>query len=430
MVKKVISILIAGIILVTGFASCNKNGTHQKDFAPSLDVEKEVSLTVLGSYGNFEALEQVINDFNKFYPNVNVTYEFTNTVLGSAKNRVVSKENIDILFMESIEIDYFYGDFAKKYLVDLVEEGIDVSNIDPRIFSTLAIDGKHYFMPAYLMTNGLLVNTSFLAKYNIPIPTNMNELIDACEKLHSKGITPIYTTNTFAAWLFFNHIIFDLLKSENKDSLIADMNNGKISAEIYEPSIKIYKQWLYKGYFDFSGNTLENSYGAYIMRFLEGDIPFLAATSDTISGVRKREAKSDTFQEKPFKYTYIPAPTGDTGYECAVLPNLLFSVCNVSNNLEYAVEFIKFMYTEKELNVLTTVKGMPSAYRKTGDPRLTKVEGLKEEEIFYLGEEGLSRSAINALYYSIPKIKPNDENIVLAIETYEKQLKDRLGESK
>lgn len=409
--------------------SCKKSENKKsldREFFPALDTEKEISLNILGTYGNFEALEQVINDFNVFYPNVTISYEFTNNILVSSTNRCVAKDNVDIIFAYSKEYNYYYKDFAKQYLVDLEQAGIHYSNIEDRIYNAVKFDGRYTIFPVYNQTVGIIVNTSLLSKYNIPIPGNLSEFEAACDKFLANGITPIYSSSEYAGELFFNKVVFDVLHSENKDEIIDELNSGKARSELFDESYRILKDWNSKGYFDFSADELESSYGPYILRFFKGDIPFMIGSSDTISGMRKREQKSEAFTEKPFKYTYIPAPTGKDGYECVAFPSLFFGVCNVSEHLDYAIEFMKFLSTKEELKTMTVVKGMPGVIRTTEDYRLEKFENLKENEILYSGEDGISGSALNVFFYILAKLTVDDEDATELVQRYQELMSQRL----
>lgn len=55
---------------------CAAGGSSkQQDFQPSLDTEKEVQFSVIGFFENFEALDQVMNDFSAYYPNATFVYQ-------------------------------------------------------------------------------------------------------------------------------------------------------------------------------------------------------------------------------------------------------------------------------------------------------------------------------------------------------------------
>lgn len=49
----------------------SKSGSEE--FSPSLDKEASVTISVNGSWSNFEALEAVAADWNEIYPNVNIS---------------------------------------------------------------------------------------------------------------------------------------------------------------------------------------------------------------------------------------------------------------------------------------------------------------------------------------------------------------------
>ena len=75
--KRVAAGLIAALLLATTGCAVGGIGgsSKQPDFQPSLDTEKEVQFNVLGYFENFEALDQVMNDFSAYYPNVTFVYQ-------------------------------------------------------------------------------------------------------------------------------------------------------------------------------------------------------------------------------------------------------------------------------------------------------------------------------------------------------------------
>jgi len=87
--------------------------------------------------------------------------------------------------------------------------------------------------------------------------------------------------------------------------------------------------------------------------------------------MKKRESKSDAFGANPFDYEFVNVPLGDTGVYDYEEPWYGFSVNRNSQNLDYAVEFIKFLMTGKELNAIAEIKGMPSVTVNSDDSRFT-----------------------------------------------------------
>ena len=75
-----VSVIMTVILVMFNFTACisekkeNVSNEQTKEFTPSLDTQKEVSLDIAGFLANFEALDQVVNNFNNIYPNVTITY--------------------------------------------------------------------------------------------------------------------------------------------------------------------------------------------------------------------------------------------------------------------------------------------------------------------------------------------------------------------
>ena len=45
----------------------------------------------------------------------------------------------------------------------------------------------------------------------------------------------------------------------------------------------------------------------------ELDMPFYVCNAECVSGMKKRESKSETFRTAPFEYEFLYAPLGDSG---------------------------------------------------------------------------------------------------------------------
>ena len=62
-----------------------------------------------------------------------------------------------------------------------------------------------------------------------------------------------------------------------------------------------------KGYFDLELNDTYpgDNYDGAIMKFFEGAVPFWVCNTEKVSGMKKRESKSESFKAAPFEYTYI-----------------------------------------------------------------------------------------------------------------------------
>ena len=124
--KRVAAGLVAALLLTT--TGCAAGGSSkQQDFQPSLDTEKEVQFNVLGYFENFEALDQVMNDFSAYYPNATFVYQ---RVRGNDEVAYL-EVNTDVdLFMTSGDLLHRQGAALPQYCVDLTEKNIDLSAVD------------------------------------------------------------------------------------------------------------------------------------------------------------------------------------------------------------------------------------------------------------------------------------------------------------
>ena len=102
---KMLALLMAMLMLLTACGSQDTPDTQDTpdaetdsgEFVPKLDTETAVDLNAAVFFGNFEALDQVINHFNEYYPNVTITYE---QVSNSDAQFLTDDPSIDI-FMTS-----------------------------------------------------------------------------------------------------------------------------------------------------------------------------------------------------------------------------------------------------------------------------------------------------------------------------------------
>ena len=323
-------------------------------------------------------------DFQNYYPHVTVTYEQIADFTTGFPVRCASGESLDLFFVNSMDYEVSFKNAISRYGVDISTiQGIDLSAVDAAALAAGVQDGRQVLLPVYYQTTGLIVNTTLLKKYGLEVPTTAAQLTAACDTLLANGVTPIYGGASLRSKLFLGDAVYRLMKAENQADIVAGMEQGVLDAGILQTAVSTWQSWQDKGYFNPEADTLKDTYNAAILRFFEGDIPFLIGTSDTISGCKKRESKSEAFTASPFEYTYIiPSVTEDE--ESALLCcQMFFGVYSGSQNLTYAQEFLRFMATRAELQVMATVKGMPSVTASTGDSRFTYVDALPEDRLIY-----------------------------------------------
>ena len=91
--KTIFSLSMAAMLLLQG---CGSPKNTQTGFVPKYDKDTEFSLTVAGSYSNFESLEAEFERFYEYYPNVSLNYVHLDDYENTISSALMSDEAPDI----------------------------------------------------------------------------------------------------------------------------------------------------------------------------------------------------------------------------------------------------------------------------------------------------------------------------------------------
>ncbi len=381
-VKKAAAVALSCAMLVTSFTGCgSKEETVQnKGFEPRLDTNEQVSLQIAGFMGNFEALDKVINSFNELYPNVVISYEQNNQHL--LRNYLDNNQSIDIFMTteENVRNSQKDENNVNDYCVDLNSYDIDFSGVSSDILSCGTVDGRLVRIPIMKNLCGMAVNKTLLDKEGVQIPANYKEFINALEVLKQKGYTPIQSSAIHTYSELVMNMAMDMIASD--EQLRNALKNG--NAEAADKLLVVFERLqtiIDNGYTDYDINSTlpKDNYDGSIMNFFEGNVPFWICNTESFSGTKKRETKSETFKNNKFDYEYMYVPMGDSGSYEFIEPWYGFSVSKDSKNIDYAIEFMRFMVQEEQLNTMAAIKGMPSVAVNADDERYKSIDSASLE---------------------------------------------------
>ena len=363
----------AGEKTTDGAADVPDAAADSTEFVPALDTEKDVELSAAVFFGNFEALDQVINHFNDIYPNVVITYE---SIGSSNSDFLMNNPSLDI-FMTSNERGY-----PEESCLDLLAAGVDVSAFGDGLLDCNMVDGQLHAIPMGLSLRGIVVNKTLLEKEGLEVPQTWEALLDTMEALKQKGYTPLQGPDKAFSGLCYDMGMTMLSNDPELREKVSEGDRSGVEAlsQIYERMLTL----LEKGYIvpEVNAEYPEDNYDGAIMKFFEGDVPFWVCDTEKVSGMKKRESKSETFSAEPFEYEFTFAPLGDNGVYEFIEPWYGFAVNKDSDDVDYAVEFLRFMAREDELNTLASVKGVPSAAKNAQDERYTGLESIERVEAY------------------------------------------------
>ena len=361
--KKLICIVLVMCTLVS-LTACG--GKTQEEtaagFKPSLDTGTSCSITVAGSYDNFEALEAEFDRFNEIYPNVRLSYvkldDYSNTLGTVLEGK--DKPNIFFTYASMIGNEKYDSVFSHMEVLSDPALALDLDCIRPGLINRDA-EGRVLMVPVFSRTYGMLVNNDLFKKEGLSVPTTWAELMALCEAFRSKGYaSPMmgYSLKSSSCFMYtVAYPMFAATLAENPDALALANKLDPAAGEYMRPALEAVEQLIRNDCIDLDAcDQIEDNYTQVILRFFEGDVPMMICAGDTVSGTKKRESQSEAFSKAPFTYTFSPIPLTDEGGFFIDSPSVEFSVNKNCENLDMTNEFMRFLITNKELNEMASKK--------------------------------------------------------------------------
>ena len=347
----------------SGSSASSGQAGDQKGFTSSLDTATEGSISVVGSYDNFEALEAEFEKFNAYYPKVELSYTKIDDYNNLVATALGSDNAPDIYFMQDFMLENDNYAALLEHAEDLSDPAlnVDLSCVRPSLLSKDKT-GACPMIPLFSSTSGILVNEDLFEKEGINVPTNYQELLAVCDAFNKAGYpTPILAYNVPSA---YGNFVGELMYGDaSKDPAIAaklnslDSSAGEYMRSVLEKVSDMSEHGCFK--LDVC-NELKDGYNALILRFFEGDIPMALSSADTASGTAKRESQSDAFTANPFSYAFYPLTLTNEGACLLDKPSVQFAVNKDSEDLDMANEFMRFLVSSQELNDIARAKRLPT----------------------------------------------------------------------
>ena len=421
--RMLLALCLVSMLLLQGCGNWKKASAP---FAPKYDKDTEFSLTVAGSYGNFESLEAEFERFNEYYPNADLQYVTMDDYNNVISNALVSSEPPDIFTTSSSMIgNEMYDDmFGACEVLSDPSVDIDYSCIRDSLIRTTD-SGDVVMLPIFTTSYGMLVNMDIFEKEGLEVPTDFKELKNVCDKLKSAGYeSPMMGTDRFSGSGLFNCFAYPMFAynvKNNSDKLDALNNLEPSSGELMRPSLERLDEFINSDCIDLAKcqEEITDEYDSVIMRFFEGDVPMMLAAGDVVSGTAKRESKSDAFSAHPFKYRFFVAPAGDDGGYFINSISICFSVNKNSSNIDMANEFMRFLICEKELGNMAGLKRLIAPLDDySNDEIYSSLSKIPDDRSFSDKETGLMDPAVRQFRAAIYAVGNGDMTVDEAVAAY------------
>ena len=362
MKKRICLFFVVCMILSLTACGGKTSADEETEFVPALATDTECSITVAGSYDNFEALEAEFVRFNEFYPNVQLNYVKLDDYNNVLANALDGHDKPNIFFSHSWMIGNEKYDPVFAHMEDLSDPALalELDCIRPRLISRDA-DDRVLMVPVFTRTYGMLVNTDLFEKEGISVPTTWTELMAACDEFRSRGYaSPMMGFSLNPSSSFMNSVAYPLFVAtlaENPEALALANEPDPAAGEYMRPALEAVDQLIRNGCVNPGEcDKIEDNYSQVILRFFEGDVPMMICTGDTVSGTKKRESQSEAFSGAPFDYAFYPLPLTDDGGYFIDSPTLEFSVNRTCDDLDMTNEFMRFLISNRTLNEMASIK--------------------------------------------------------------------------
>ncbi len=361
--KKFISFILV-ISMAISLTACGSKPAEEtsEGFVPALDTNAGGSITVVGNYDNFEALEAEFDRFNEIYPNVQLSYvkldDYKN-ILGTV---LEGDDSPNIFFSYAWMLGNDKYAAIASHMEDLSDSalGFNLDCIRPSLIHKDE-NGSVMTVPVFSRSYGMLVNNDLFEKEGLSVPTTWSELMTVCEEFRSRGYSsPMmgYSLDSSSCFMYIvAYPMFAATLADKPDALALANDMNPAAGEYMRPALESVENLISSGCIDLNEcGQIEDNYTQVILRFFEGDVPMMICSGDTVSGTRKRESQSEAFTQSPFDYSFAPIPLTEEGGYFIDSPSLQFSVNKDCDDLDMTNEFMRFLISNEELDEMASVK--------------------------------------------------------------------------
>ena len=370
-------------------AGCGGNtgssGSSSTGFTPALDTDTAQIITVLGNYDNFEALDAAALSFQEYYPNIEIKYEKLdeyNTNIGPR----VTDDTDAALFMIN-RYNFIEAPELADVITDISTLDIDFDGINEQAYKACYYDGKLYGIPLWFRLYGIVVNEDMFKDLGVDVPVTLDGLYEACDAILKDDTTPLQQSADGVVTFYLPKLMNIVAKNMSDDEVASLLKGESGSADKLKDVYDMIFEHIDKKYISLDNMlTYNDNYDAAILKFFEGKTPILVATTSTVSGMEKRETRSDAFKENPFTYSFHYTPTGEKEPQVYKAVDTGFALNKNCAYYDVAAEFYRFIYTEDILNQFAEVKGLPSVAANPTSELYENLPDVAEDSLVLEGD--------------------------------------------
>lgn len=370
-----------------------------------------------------DEIEALINEFEELNPKVNVELE----LIGDAETILQRKASVgELPDVTLVPSNISKNEYANYFLTidDLGFNDNNIYNYDMGLGS----DSRLYCLNSSITWQGIIYNKEIFQKANIEkLPTTIEELFQACEKIKALGVTPIainYRQSwTMNLWVDIIPHLFD--NNFSKDTVLGNKTILNSDSGMYK-SLNLAREIVKRGYCE--EDLLNYDWQQFKNDMNDGKIAMTVWNSDFINQLEDMGMDKDNIGMFPIPETKIIKIYGD--YK--------FAVSKKSDNPEVAKEFLKYIFEEsryaKAVNNISPLKEEIDSkdnfesMKEYGIPVEFYADFVRKQSVYdaKLEEEYLRLKNINGLDGSFVQKYITEDNIDNLINATENKWKESI----
>ncbi|GIO26485.1 hypothetical protein J43TS3_10960 [Ornithinibacillus bavariensis] len=345
--KKRLWLMLMMAVLLLVVAACSKDKDSSSTVGKDGEIAGDLEIQYfVGGYGD-SWWKEVIADFKKVYPDVNVIEHAGPNINEEMRSRWVSNDPPDVVYIDgagSSETQMV----EDGQLMNITEwvNGIELEGgdklIDSFIVKPATYNGEIYSLPLVFDTWGTWYDKALFEEKGYTVPKNFDEFIDSMKEIKDgEGIDPFVTSGQHP-YYFLRGMLYPAFAAAGGEELLEDVITGKEGAWSSEQVLDIMKRvqkMVDEGMFDSGLGALNHTQSQ--MNFLLHENAFIP-----VGFWLPNEMKNDI--PEGFDFGFIPSPMNATDEKYAIVPDLRpLAIAEGAENPEAAKAFVAFVFTRE-----------------------------------------------------------------------------------
>jgi len=340
-----LGIASASVLALAACGNTEETSTNDKTVSEFFNQKKEMEGT----------LEEIIQDFEKSHPDIDVQMTSVPDAGTVLKTRMLSGDVPDVInlypqnidFQEWADAGFFYDMTGQDYLNNLKNQYAD----------KYAINGKVYNVPLTANVSGIYYNKTKFEALGLKAPETWDEFVQLVDDIKAAGETPFAIAGT-EGWTLNGYHQLSLItttgSADAANEYLRYSQPNSISADDDILKADAAKLDLLVDEGNQQANWKGASYNDAIVAFTSEDALMTTNGSWALAAMRQQEP---TFEISTFAF-----PGEEHGQSATVgAGDLALSIAAETENLEAAETFVAYMATPEPMQKYYDVDGSPVA---------------------------------------------------------------------